>query len=242
MESYDYTIHYSQFHEKSELHAEKMAEWQRTLLAPFAPKDHESPVLDIGCAYGFALRALKGIGFTNIEGVELSPQQAAVASAAGFNVEVTEDTAEFLRERPEKYGFILLMDVLEHVPVQEQIPLLKAIHGALKPGGRLFLTVPNANAILASRWRYIDFTHHSSFTEHSLDFVLKNAGFRSLGIEATKGVGPFPFRVWRRSTWPKIRKWLVRWCWLQVHKAELSWMSLDEISFELNLHATADKA
>jgi SAM-dependent methyltransferase len=240
--TYDYSIYYSQFHEKSDEHAEKMAAWTADLLAPHVPSDLSINVLDVGCGFGFALRAVRKLGFTNVAGIEISAQQAAVASAAGFAVEVTEDTEGFLKSRPASYGFIMLMDVLEHIPVEKQIDLLKAIHNALIPGGRLFVSVPNANAMLASRWRYNDFTHYSSFTEHSLDFVMKNAGFSGVWIDDTKGIGRLPLSFWRRSSRPRIRKWLVRWAWLQVHKAELSWMNIDHISFELNLHATADKA
>jgi hypothetical protein len=48
---------------------------------------------------------------------------------------------------------------------------------ALEPGGCLICQVPNASSGIASRWRYGDWTHHCSFSETSLDFVLYNAGF-----------------------------------------------------------------
>ena len=242
MNNFDYTVHYSRFHDETDLHAAGMAAWQLNLIAPYAPDDRSINVLDIGCGFGFTLRALTKLGFSNIEGVEISPTQARVASKAGFNVHITDDTERFLRDRPAKYGFILLMDVLEHLPVPRQIDLLKALYFSLIPGGRVLLTVPNANAILAARWRYIDFTHFSSFTEHTMYFVLKNAGFDNLSISAEKGIGRFPRRIWTRENWPQIRKWIVRWCWLQVFKAEIPWERLDEISFELNLTAVATKA
>ncbi len=242
METYDYSIYYSQFHDDSETHVREMEEWHRNLLSPHVPDDKQTPVLDIGCGFGFALRALRCMGFKSLEGVEASPQQAAKTAAAGFNVSVSTDTIAFLEERKLKYGFIILKDVLEHVPVAIQIDFLRAIFGSLKPGGRLFLTVPNANSMLASRWRYGDYTHFSSFTEHSLHFVLRNAGFEEPWLDSSKGIGRCPRRIWKRSNWPAIRKWMVRWCWLQVFQAELSWLNLDKISFELNLVATAEKS
>ena len=242
MSDIDYSIYYGRFHDDTEEHAENMAVSMKSMLEPSVPVDRESPILDIGCGYGFALRALRHLGFTQLKGLEISPQQAERCRKAGFEVEVADDTIPWLKENAGQFAFVVLLDVLEHVPVASQIEFARAVHGVLKPGGKLILTVPNANAILSARWRYNDYTHHSSFTEHTLYFVLKNAGFDVIQIDAEKGIGPFPRRLWKRSAWPAIRKWIVRWCWLQVFKAELSWEKLDQISFELNLKATATKS
>jgi SAM-dependent methyltransferase len=241
MSDIDYSIHYSRFHDDSEKHAEEMADWTKSILEAVVPEDPEAEILDIGCGFGFALRALKKLGFNNITGVESSQNQAKRCLKAGFNVHVTENTIDWLKHNSDKYSLVLLLDVLEHISVSSQIDFVRAVHGTLKPGGKLFLTVPNANAILSNRWLHIDFTHYSSFTEHSLFFVLKNSGFTSIQIDAEKGLGKFPKDIWRRSTWPLVRKWIVRWCWLQVFKAELPWEKINNISFELNLKATAKK-
>lgn len=241
MRDYDYSLHYSRFHDDSEKHAEEMARWTAERITPFLPSEKDIKALDIGCGYGFALRALRRLGFCNMMGLESSPEQAARSMRAGFRVEVVADSTRWLLDHPSTFGLVLLFDVLEHVPVPEQISFARAIHACLAPGGRLLLAVPNANSLLAARWRYIDYTHHTSFTEHSLDFVLRNAGFTDIRIDASKGIGRFPRRIWRRSSWPVIRKWIVRWCWLQVFRTELPWESLDDISFELNLTAVAVK-
>ncbi|MCW5556355.1 MAG: class I SAM-dependent methyltransferase [Verrucomicrobiae bacterium] len=241
MSEYDYSIYYSRFHDDTEAHAGQMAAWLKELIRPHVPADRSVSIVDVGCGYGFALRALRDLGFNKLIGLEVSPEQAERSRKAGFEVAVTEDTIEWLKRYPGEFSFVLLLDVLEHVPVPVQIEFLRAIHGALAPGGKVLLTVPNANAILSARWRYNDFTHHSSFTEHSLYFVLKNAGFESVWMDSSKGVGRFPRRLWRRSAWASARKWLVRWCWHQIFKVEIPWEKLDDISFELNLKGVATK-
>lgn len=241
MSDIDYSIHYRRFHDDTEVHAETMARWLASMLQPYLPEDRATTTVDIGCGYGFALRALRNQGFTNLQGVEVSPQQASRCNSAGFIVAVTANSQSWLEERRGAFGMILLLDVLEHLPPTDQIPLLRAIYNSLLPGGRLILTVPNANAILSSRWRYIDFTHFSSFTEHSLYFVLRNAGFTSIHMDASKGLGPAPWRLWRPHDRASLRKWLVRWAWLQVFKAEIPWEKLDDIPFDLNLLAVATK-
>jgi SAM-dependent methyltransferase len=241
MADFDYSIYYRRFHDDTEEHAEEAAGWIRPMLELHVPNDRSVPVIDIGCGYGFALRALRHLGFQNLMGIETSAEQAVRCRQAGFEIVVTEDTIEWLKQNPGRFVVAILLDVLEHVPVALQIKLLRAVRGSLRPGGKVILTVPNANSILFGRWRYNDYTHYSSFTEHSLYFVLKNAGFDTIWLDSSKGVGRFPRRLWRRSAWPVARKWLVRWCWLQVFKAEVPYERIDDISFELNLQAVATK-
>jgi SAM-dependent methyltransferase len=239
MNRFDYSIYYRRFHDDSDTHAETMATMVGSLLVPHLPADRSARIIDVGCGYGFALRAMRNFGYTNLLGLETSPEQAERSKNAGFEVVVTDDSIGWLKAHRGEFAFVCLLDVLEHVPIHLEIEFARAIHEALQPGGKLFLTVPNANAILSARWRYNDYTHHSSFTEHSLYFVLKNAGFDEIKIDASKGLGRLPKRLWRRHARQSLRRWIVRWCWLQVFAAEIPWEKLDDISFELNLRAVA---
>ena len=241
MNNIDYSIHYGRFHSDTEDHAADMAKAMKDLLKPHLPDNRDAPILDIGCGYGFALRGLRDLGYKRLLGIETSPQQAKRCRDAGFEVAVVEDTVKWLQDHEKQFAFVVLLDVLEHIPVNSQIQFARAVYGVFQSAGKLIVTVPNANSILAPRWRYIDYTHHSSFTEHSLYFVLKNAGFDNIWIDSSKGIGRFPLRLWRRSGWERLRKWLVRWMWLQVIKAEIPWERIDEICFELNLKAVATK-
>ena len=243
MTDLNYSIYYARFHPDSNAHTETTIDYLMRELAPALPEDRQATVVDVGCGYGFALLALQKLGFENVEGVETSAQQAERAHGFGLKVNVVADTAVWLGERASHFSVVLLRDVLEHVPVPEQIPLLRAIRQSLVPGGRVIVQVPNANAILAARWRYNDFTHHCSFTEHSLYFVLKNAGFEDIEFSAEMGIVRPSLRLWRkdvRATFRTLlRRYLVRWCWLQVFKTELPGERLQDISFELNLKAMA---
>jgi SAM-dependent methyltransferase len=236
----DYSLHYRQFHDESDEHAGKMAEWLCAYLGPELSVDPTTTVLDFGCGFGFALRALRKLGFVNIKGMETSAQQAKVAENAGFSVSVVDDSIGYLKGLKSSFGVILLLDVLEHIPGPLQIELIRCVREALTPNGKVILTVPNANSPLAARWRYIDYTHYCSFTEHSLNFVLASAGFSEIRIDNSKGIGRFPIRLWRRDQRDAFRKWFVRFLWSQVYAAELpSNESVHKISFESNLKAIA---
>lgn len=241
MRSQDYSLHYLRFHDDSEEHAKQMAAGFIDILAPHLPPNLNAPIVDIGCGFGFQLRALRELGYTNIQGVEISPQQAEHCRRSGLTVHLVEDSSEWLSRHPSTFAFALLFDLIEHVPNNSQIDFLHAVYTSLKPNGRLILTTPNANSPIAARWRYIDHTHHTSFTEHSLNYILANAGFTNIQIDSGKPLGRMPRRLWRQSARNAWRKWFIRWCWLQVYKAELPWEDHKSTSFELNLRALASK-
>jgi SAM-dependent methyltransferase len=87
------------------------------------------------------------------------------------------DGFEFLKDRHRTYDLITLCDVIEHVPREKVLPLLRLVYVALRPGGALYVRTPNMASLLASYSRYLDFTHLTGFTEFSLTQVLEAAGF-----------------------------------------------------------------
>ena len=184
-----------------------MAAHHHRLLKPHLPLNPASAVLDVGCGMGFALESLRQLGYHRLEGFDTDKNQVALAQKAGLSVIWAEDPLSFLAERTRSKDLVLCLDVLEHVPKVEQLKFVSAIREALKPGGRAIFSVPNANSALASRWRYNDWTHEASFTEHSIDFLLFNAGFPKISV--------FPFEFVVRP----------RWVWLP-RKSTLIWFML----------------
>jgi SAM-dependent methyltransferase len=181
---FDYSVHYRRYHEPTREHALKLTAHFLPLLqksgALKLPRD--TTVLDVGCGMGFGLFAYETAGFSAARGIDVSDTQVECARAMGFNVEHVQDSIRFLEQHESAFGLISGFDLIEHLPVAEQIPMLRAMRAALAPGGTLILTVPNANSSWASRYRYIDWTHTSAFTEDSLDFVLRTAGFEEIRI------------------------------------------------------------
>jgi SAM-dependent methyltransferase len=216
----DYTRHYARWHDGSDAHLAAMVADFSTLLSPYLPADKTAPILEIGCGMGFALAALKEAGYSNIAGFDSDAGQIMAARRRGLPADLVrvEDTKTFLAERRERYAFIFCIDVLEHIPIDVQLDFLDGIRQCLKPGGTLLCRVPNANSPMASRYRYIDWTHHCSFTEASLDFVLFNAGFEPIfvGEAETLSRPRYPF-IPRRAT----LLWLLRRMFRAVRRVEL---------------------
>jgi hypothetical protein len=106
----------------------------------------------------------------------------------------------------QRYDLIFLLDVLEHIPASRQLGFLGGLHSLLHSGGRLVVSVPNATSGLATRWRYNDWTHEASFTEHSLRFVLKASGFHDIRF--------LPHEFFSRPRFPfLLRRSVLHW-WL----------------------------
>jgi len=138
-------------------------------------------------------------------------------------------------------GFDLAMafDVLEHVPVDAQLSFLRAVKKTLKPHKRFICQVPNANSILSSRFRWGDWTHYSSFTENSIDFVLFSAGFDSIKVFETPD--PRPSRLFSSAIVWWIARRLFRVFRRLQFASELSLSVARKMPVSPNLIATADR-
>jgi SAM-dependent methyltransferase len=191
-----YSYHYSKWHPDTEEHFVATTLSLQRRYGMLLPTSKDEPILDVGCGMGFFLSAARSLGYKHVEGIDIDSDQINLARRRGLSVELVDDSAKRLLETQEKYAFIGCFDVLEHLSAHDQLRLVKAIYNALKPGGRFVVKVPNANSAFASRMRYIDFTHKCAFTEHSLDFLLHECGFRDIRTEEED----------IRPRWP----WLIR--------------------------------
>ena len=239
----DYSRHYRRWHSDSPEQEAALLRHYSRVLNGMLPADKSARIVDVGCGMGRALLALKSLGYSNLCGLEYDEGQAAYCRSKGLEVELTQDTPGALRRRVQSFDLVLCMDVLEHIPHDAQLDFVTAIHEALKPGGKLICTVPNANSALAMHWRYIDWTHHDSFTESSLDFLLYNGGFKDISI------GPVEFLTRPKWWWLPIggsRHWwlfrLVRLWQRLVFMAELGPQAGRTVPLSLNLLGQATKA
>lgn len=87
--------------------------------------------------------------------------------------------------------------MLEHLPREDTISVLRGFYRALAPGGWLSVRVPNMSALIASYNAAIDFTHVTHFTEFSLQQVLEAAGFATDNMTLSSQA-PRLFWSWHR--------------------------------------------
>ena len=208
-------------------------------LSGLLPPDKSLPLLDMGCGSGLILEALVQEGYRGAEGVDRCEALVREAQAKGLKV-TGQEVLPFLLSHEGEFGAVLAFDLLEHLPREEQIPVVEAVKEALRPGGVFLCTVTNANSALASRWRYNDWTHTCSFTEHSLDFLLFHGGFPNPQVLPWESVKPPSFRWFsKRATFRWILRSLFRFKRRLLFAAELGWPEGGKIPLSLGLLGVA---
>lgn len=104
-------------------------------------------VLDIGCATGNIMEALKKDQNCTVEGVEIEGKAVEIARKKGLEVHHLDLESSFLDWDPKtKYDYILLLDVIEHLHPFPTATLEK-IRSLLTDTGTLILSTPNVGHI-----------------------------------------------------------------------------------------------
>ncbi len=106
----------------------------------FSRHAFERPILDIGCGDGTFARMLFN-GVLIDAAVDVDPQEAERARATRCYTEVRVGNAEALPFESGAAGSVLCNSVLAAVPDCDAA--LSEIHRVLRPGGRVYLTVPS---------------------------------------------------------------------------------------------------
>lgn len=145
------------------------------------PTDKDSKILELGCGMGRFLLMLSKYGYKNILGIDIDSSQVEIAKKYNLNV-LLYDALEFLKKDKNTYDTIYCLDILEHISKQLQIDFLEEIYKHLTPQGFAVFQIPNAIAPLGNYFRYIDFTHTVSYTDISVSFLCKNAGFEYIVV------------------------------------------------------------
>lgn len=184
----------------------------RHYLREWLPEDKKAKVVDLGCGGGRLLYFFKRIGFTDVTGVDISPQQVKLARQVIPSVDEA-NVLEWLVAHHSSFDLITGFDIVEHFHKEEVLRFLDACHEALKPGGRLILQAPNADSPWGSVHRYNDFTHEVGFNSNALSRLLALVGFET--IESHE-LGPIPKGHSLKSSvryaiWHIIRAGLILW-------------------------------
>jgi 2-polyprenyl-3-methyl-5-hydroxy-6-metoxy-1,4-benzoquinol methylase len=155
-------------------------------IRPLLPPPSAGPVVDIGCGSGQLVRCLLADGY-DAAGIDISPEEVALARAAGLGQVRHGDYRELLRERPGELAAVTATDLLEHLTKPEVLAAFDAVAAALRPGGRFVARVPNAVSPFGGHVRYGDFTHETWYTARS---VRQLAAATGLGMAAVIGCPP----------------------------------------------------
>lgn len=135
-------------------------------------------LLDVGAGFGHFVKAACDAGF-DARGVEIAAQGAAHAREK-LGVDVEQGALEDVDLAPGSLDCITLWDVLEHTFSARET--LARAADLVRPGGFIFLTVPDADALAARlmgrHWfGFQKLEHTYYFTPRTIRALLTGAGF-----------------------------------------------------------------
>jgi 2-polyprenyl-3-methyl-5-hydroxy-6-metoxy-1,4-benzoquinol methylase len=100
----------------------------------------EGVMLDVGCAEGFFLLGIEEHSKWKAEGVEII-ESAVDFAKERLGLTVHPGTLDTLEDLSERYDFIRMNNVIEHV--QDPVKFLQITNRLLKKGGRVYCSTPN---------------------------------------------------------------------------------------------------
>lgn len=169
----------------------------KSTISEFLPTSKNATIVDLGCGYGSALLMLQESGYINTSGVDISPQQVAMAQKLGAR-NVTHGTLEDVLAAKPRVDCFIMMDVIEHLTRSEAINTLMLMHESLSDGGRIILRTPNVDAPFGTVLSFGDLTHELHLNALSAKELFASLPYSSVQVLPLHPTGgPLVARIFR---------------------------------------------
>lgn len=170
------------------------------------PTDRDAKIVDLGCGHGAIVWAARRLGYRNIEGVDASPEQVAMAAQLKIDGVRQGDLMATLRAAPsDSYDAVVLFDLYHYFDPATQLRLADEVRRVLKPGGRFIMHLPNGEALFAGRVRYWDIMATGSFTRRSIEQLMLVCDFREVACHEDQPVAHGLKSAVRYVLWKIVR-------------------------------------
>lgn len=131
-----------------------------------------SKILDIGCGNGLFADAFSKLGM-NVYGIDVSRESQSILSDHFKVCDLSKKPYPF---KDREFDFVFSKSVIEHL--RNPDVLIDEAHRMLKPGGIFICMTPSWKHSHKEAF-YIDHTHVTPFTKHSLETICELSGFRA---------------------------------------------------------------
>jgi len=143
------------------------------------------PLLDVGCSLGHTLQAARQLGLP-VAGVDVRQQAVDHCRSLGLRAEI--GSLESLPFADGEFQLVIMKHVLEHTPHPKDA--LREVRRVLRPGGGVFIAVPNGGYRKAKRdpqshkffRSSARFGHYVYYEPSTLSVLLSQAGFRTVRV------------------------------------------------------------
>lgn len=135
-------------------------------------------ILEIGCHYGAFISYLNEKNIIpdaiDLDGKKIELLKKDTSIKANL---CDGDAIDYLDNKENVYDYVFMNYVLEHIPPDNYLSLLRKIQKSLKHGGKLLVTVPNLENPFNIRLMYCEPTHVNGFTMEKLIWAFYVSGF-----------------------------------------------------------------
>ncbi len=141
-------------------------------------------LFDLGAGWGHFMLAARELGYTTT-GIEIAEQPYLYCVN---DLKLPVEHVDFFELDPAlKYDIITMWDVLEHIDKADDF--LKKCNVHTKPGGYLFLQVPQIDSYFAKKhkdnWKMMGLDHVNYFGKKTITEILKRNGYEVLEIKSS---------------------------------------------------------
>lgn len=184
----------------------------RGVVRRFFPANRAARILDLGCGHGALIHFAREAGYSEVSGIDVSPEQVAEAQRLGIEGVRQGDLLGGLATLPDdSQDAVVAFDVIEHFTKDELVTFVDEVRRVLKQGGCWVIHTPNGESPFVGAIRYGDFSHELAFTQVSLSQLLLSSGFsRADFFESGPVAASFKGAV-RVILWRTIRLGLRLW-------------------------------
>ena len=152
----------------------------------YFPESRHANILVVSCGPGYMVYLLNTEGYTNVLGIDSFEEKIEPAKKRNINC-ISARAFGFLDQNKDTYDAIFCEQEINHLTKNEILAFLKLCYEGLRKNGRLiFHSLNGANPIVGSENLALNFDHFNTFTEQSIEQVLKYSGFKNIRIVPLK--------------------------------------------------------